>query len=133
MSPEDARVFEAEKKDGVYDEPSVIRMVDARHEFIKDQMFGTCELCEFVCDDTDTYFVFEDSEGTHEVATFFWDWGDKFSISIENIPRFSKWFNDLEYTHTETDEAEHGTLYTHYWLQELAHAYNSEIYPEHYE
>lgn len=74
-----------------------MKIIDALHVDQPNQHFGTCELCEYVADDTDTYLIFELEDGSiKEIPTFHWDWGDKWNVYISNIPAFAAWFNKLE-------------------------------------
>ena len=63
----------------------------------EETQFGTCELC-FSYDVADNpYMVLEFPDGTQAtVDTYYWDWGDYFESTVDNVVDFSAWLSEQE-------------------------------------
>ena len=54
--------------------------------------FGTCELCMRTGTAEEPRFKFEYDDGhTEWVDGYFWDWGDLFTVEIDNTANFAAW------------------------------------------
>lgn len=72
------------------------KLIDVRTQYKEEEVFGTCEICMYTAPDTSYYFKFRDTVtgGEFETAGYIWDWGTKFEIEIDNIPRFAAWLQE---------------------------------------
>lgn len=90
--------------------------------------FGTCELCMYTGETTDTTLVFRWEDGTELRAdTFFWSWGDKFVVYIDNLAEFALWIGKRDFDKDEVMgevKSFHDGGYG--WLNELALEYRAE-------
>lgn len=85
---------------------SNFKLINVRTEHEEEEEFGTCEMCMYTAPDTGYYFEFRDTVTGEEfeVPGFHWEWGTKFEIEIDNIPRFAAWLQERwvpqpEYSH----------------------------------
>ena len=54
--------------------------------------FGTCELCMYTGTAEEPRFKFEYDDGhTEWVDGYYWDWGDLFTVEIDNTANFAAW------------------------------------------
>ena len=75
-----------------------IKLHDYESEFEEDVTFGTCDMCMYVGDAEYPYFYFQYEDGTtKKVEGFFWDYGDLYTIYIDNIPAFAAWLNNQDF------------------------------------
>ena len=75
-----------------------IKLHDYESEIEEDVTFGTCDMCMYVGDAEYPYFYFKYEDGTtKKVEGFYWDYGDLYTISIDNIPAFAAWMNDQDF------------------------------------
>ena len=59
--------------------------------------FGTCELCFSYGVADNPYMVLEFPDGTQAtVDTYYWDWGDYFESTVDNVVDFSAWLSEQE-------------------------------------
>ena len=59
--------------------------------------FGTCELCFSYGVADNPYMVLEFPDGTQAtVETHYWDWGDYFETTVDNVVDFSAWLSEQE-------------------------------------
>ena len=59
--------------------------------------FGTCELCFIFCVADNPYMVLEFPDGMQvTVDTYYWDWGDCFESTVDNVVDFSAWLSEQE-------------------------------------
>ena len=63
----------------------------------EEAQFGTCELCFSFGVADNPYMVLEFPDGTQvKHNTYFWDWGDYFETSVDNVVDFSAWLSERE-------------------------------------
>lgn len=63
----------------------------------EETQFGTCELCFSYGVADNPYMVLEFPDGTQvTVDTYFWDWGDYFESTVDNVVDFSAWLSEQE-------------------------------------
>ena len=63
----------------------------------EETQFGTCELCFSYGVANNPYMVLEFSDGTQvKHKTYYWDWGDYWEYSVENVIDFSAWLSEQE-------------------------------------
>ena len=75
-----------------------IKLHDYESEIEEDVTFGTCDMCMYVGDAEYPYFYFQYEDGTtKKVEGFFWDYGDLYTIYIDNIPAFAAWLNNQDF------------------------------------
>lgn len=73
-----------------------VKLVDFKSE-VKEVEYGTCELCMSTGTEAFEEMLFEYDDGHSEwVELWDWDWGDIFTINIENVPRFAQWLKGQE-------------------------------------
>lgn len=97
-----------------------VKLLDIERETVE-ETYGTCELCMSTGLGTNDTVVFEDT-GTGEVFRvdgYFWEWGDKFEICIENAADFAHWINGMDVP--DANE------YDFAWLQGLVCDYHDDM------
>ena len=63
----------------------------------EETQFGTCELCFSYGIADNPYMVLEFPDGTQVTHnTYFWDLGDYFETSVDNVVDFSAWLSEQE-------------------------------------
>jgi hypothetical protein len=63
----------------------------------EETQFGTCELCFSYGVADNPYMVLEFPDGTQvTLDTYYWDWGDYFESSVDNVVDFSAWLSEQE-------------------------------------
>ena len=63
----------------------------------EETQFGTCELCFSYGIADNPYMVLEFPDGTQAtVDTYYWDWGDYFESTVDNVVDFSAWLSEQE-------------------------------------
>ena len=63
----------------------------------EETQFGTCELCFSYGMADNPYMVLESPDGTQAtVHTYYWDWGDYFESTVDNVVDFSAWLSEQE-------------------------------------
>ena len=63
----------------------------------EETQFGTCELCFSYGVADNPYMVLEFPDGAQvTVDTYFWDWGDYFESTVDNVVDFSAWLSEQE-------------------------------------
>ena len=63
----------------------------------EETQFGTCELCFSYGVADNPYMVLEFPDGTQAtVHTYYWDWGDYFESTVDNVVDFSAWLSERE-------------------------------------
>ena len=63
----------------------------------EETQFGTCELCFSYGVADNPYMVLEFPDGTQAtVDTYYWDWGDYFESTVDNVVDFSAWLSEQE-------------------------------------
>lgn len=88
--------------------------------------FGTCELCMHTGETTDTTLIFQWEDGTEFRAdAFYWSWGDKFDIYIDNLAEFALWICTQDFDKDEVTE-EVSTFGGYSWLEGVAYDYRAE-------
>ena len=91
----------------------------------KDTMFGTCELCFIYGTADNPYMVLEFPDGTQAtVDTYYWDWGDYFESTVDNVVDFSAWLSEQELSEEIVKALKNGGNYT---LTELISEYNWQL------
>lgn len=74
-----------------------LKLID--HESVtKETDFGTCELCASTGEATFTTLIFKRDDGeVLRAETWYWSWGDLFTIDIDNVFDFAAWIKDKEF------------------------------------
>ena len=63
----------------------------------EETQFGTCELCFSYGIADNPYMVLEFPDGTQAtVDAYYWDWGDYFESTVDNVVDFSAWLSEQE-------------------------------------
>ena len=63
----------------------------------EETMFGTCEFCFSYGVADNPYMVLEFPDGTQVTHnTYYWDWGDYFETTVDNVVDFSAWLSEQE-------------------------------------
>ena len=63
----------------------------------EETQFGTCELCFSYGVADNPYMVLEFPDGTQvKHDTYYWDWGDCFESTVDNVVDFSAWLSEQE-------------------------------------
>ena len=71
----------------------------------KGTMFGTCELCFSYGVADNPYMVLEFPDGTQvTLETYYWDWGDYFESSVDNVVDFSAWLSEQELSDEQVED-----------------------------
>ena len=94
----------------------------------KGTMFGTCELCFSYGIADNPYMVLEFPDGTQVTHnTYFWDWGDYFETSVDNVVDFSAWLSEQELSDEDVEALKNDGKYA---LIRLIDEYNSQLEEE---
>lgn len=81
-----------------------IKVIDVGTNPIGTQ-FGTCELCFSYGVVDNPYMVLEFPDGTQvTVDTYYWDWGDYFESSVDNVVDFSAWLSEQELSDEQVED-----------------------------
>ena len=94
----------------------------------EETQFGTCELCFSYGIADNPYIVLEFPDGTqvkHE--TYYWDWGDYFETTIDNVVDFSAWLSEQELSEERAKALKNDGKYT---LIELINEYKWQLEEE---
>ncbi|HFH9833949.1 TPA: hypothetical protein ACGOOI_000819 [Streptococcus suis] len=71
--------------------------------------FGTCELCFSYGIADNPYMVLEFPDGTKvTIETYYWDWGDYFETSVDNVVDFSAWLSEQELSDEDVEALKSG-------------------------
>ena len=71
----------------------------------EETQFGTCELCFSYGVADNPYMVLEFPDGTQVTYnTYYWNWGDYFESSVDNVVDFSAWLSELDLTEEEVED-----------------------------
>ena len=90
--------------------------------------FGTCELCFRYGMADNPYMVLEFPDGTQVTHnTYFWDWGDYFETSVDNVVDFSAWLSEQELSDEDVEALKNDGKYA---LIRLIDEYNSQLEEE---
>ena len=91
----------------------------------EETQFGTCELCFSYGIADNPYMVLEFPDGTQvTVDTYFWDWGDCFESTVDNVVDFSAWLSEQELSEERVKALKNDGKYT---LIELINEYNCQL------
>ena len=75
--------------------------------------FGTCELCFSYGVADNPYMVLEFPDGTQAtVETHYWDWGDYFESTVDNVVDFSAWLSEQELSEERVKALKNNGNYT---------------------
>lgn len=87
----------------------------------QEEQTGTCDLCYGTAWVENGSITVEDENGTEtEIELTEWEWGDYFTIYIDNVVNFSAWLQ-------ERDVEPISQVYAPWiWLRELVEKYNEE-------
>ena len=87
--------------------------------------FGTCELCFSYGIADNPYMVLEFPDETQAtVDTYYWDWGDYFESTVDNVVDFSAWLSEQELSEERVKALKNNGNYT---LIELINEYNRQL------
>ena len=90
-----------------------------------DTQFGTCELCFGYGAADNPYMVLEFPDGTQvKCDTYYWDWGDYFESTVDNVVDFSAWLSEQELSEERVKALKNDGKYT---LIELINEYNWQL------
>ena len=71
----------------------------------EETQFGTCELCFSYGIADNPYMVLEFPDGTQvTVDTCYWDWGDYFETTVDNVVDFSAWLSEQDLSDEDVEE-----------------------------
>lgn len=88
---------------------------------IQEEQTGTCELCFGTAWVENGSITIEDENGKTTVTRLtYWDWGDYYTIYIDNVVNFSAWLQERD-VEPITEETNAWT-----WLDELVEKYSEE-------
>ena len=91
----------------------------------EETQFGTCELCFSFGVADNPYMVLEFPDGTQvTVETYYWDWGDYFETTVDNVVDFSAWLSEQELSEERVKALKNDGKYT---LIELINEYNYRL------
>ena len=86
---------------------------------IQEEQTGTCDLCFGTAWVENGSITVEDENGTEtEIDLTVWDWGDYYTIYIDNVVNFSAWLQEWNVESISTSYA------PWIWLNELVEKYN---------
>ena len=75
----------------------------------EETQFGTCELCFIYGTADNPYMVLEFPDGTQAtVDTYYWDWGDYFETTVDNVVDFSAWLSEQELSDDDVEALKNG-------------------------
>ena len=87
--------------------------------------FGTCELCFSYGIADNPYMVLEFPDGTQVTHnTYYWNLGDYFETTVDNVVDFSAWLSEQELSDEEVEDLKSDGEYT---LIELINEYNWQL------
>ena len=79
----------------------------------EETQFGTCELCFSYGIADNPYMVLEFPDGTQvTVETHYWDWGDYFESTVDNVVDFSAWLSERELSDDDVEALKNDGKYT---------------------
>lgn len=88
---------------------------------IQEEQTGTCDLCFGTAMVENGSITVEDENGkTTEIHLTYWNWGDYYTIYIDNVVNFSAWLQERD-VEPITEETNAWT-----WLDELVEKYSEE-------
>ena len=88
---------------------------------IQEEQTGTCEVCFGTAMVENGSITVEDENGkTTKISLTWWDWGDYYTIYIDNVVNFSAWLQERD-VEPITEETNAWT-----WLDELVEKYSEE-------
>lgn len=88
---------------------------------VQEEQTGTCELCFGTAMVENGSITVEDENGNKtEINLTVWDWGDYYTIYIDNVVNFSAWLQERD-VELITEETNAWT-----WLDELVEKYSEE-------
>ena len=91
----------------------------------EETQFGTCELCFSYGVADNPYMVLEFPDGTQvTVETYYWDWGDYYEVTVDNVVDFSAWLSEQELSEEGVKALKNDGKYT---LIELINEYNWQL------
>ena len=91
----------------------------------EETQFGTCELCFSYGIADNPYMVLEFPDGTQVTHnTYYWNWGDYFETTVDNVVDFSAWLSEQELSDEEVEDLKSDGEYT---LIELINEYNWQL------
>ena len=94
----------------------------------EETQFGTCELRFSYGVADNPYMVLEFPDGTQVTHnTYFWDWGDYFGTSVDNVVDFSAWLSEQELSDEDVEALKNDGKYA---LIRLIDEYNSQLEEE---
>lgn len=97
------------------------KVIEYKSDIRKEQT-GTCELCFGTAFVENGSITVEDENGKATVIPLtWWDWGDYYTIYIDNVVNFSAWLQARE-AEPITEESDAWP-----WLDELAEKYSEEV------
>ena len=71
----------------------------------EETQFGTCELCFSYGIADKPYMALEFPDGTQVTHnTYYWDWGDYFESSVDNVVDFSAWLSEQELSDEQVED-----------------------------
>lgn len=101
-----------------------VRLLDY-NEYSQETTFGTCDLCMYTGTAENPTFTFEFTDTAtgektvRDVEGYMWDWGDYFTVYIDNVALFGDWLEDNIITVT-TKNMDYGDL------QQLVYRFDDE-------
>ena len=94
----------------------------------EETQFGTCELCFGYGTADNPYMVLEFPDGTQVTHnTYYWDWGDYFETTVDNVVDFSAWLSEQELADEYVGALKNNNKYT---LIGLINDYNWQLEEE---
>ena len=91
----------------------------------EEMQFGTCELCFSFGVVDNPYMVLEFPDGTQVTHnTYYWDWGDYFETTVDNVVDFSAWLSEQELADEYVGALKNNNRYT---LIGLINDYNWQL------
>ena len=89
---------------------------------IQEEQTGTCEVCFGTAMVENGYITVEDENGkTTKISLTYWNWGDYFTIYVDNVINFSAWLQEKNVEPIDYDYIDEWT-----WLDALVDEYNEE-------
>ena len=79
----------------------------------EETQFGTCELCFSYGVADNPYMVLEFPDGTQvTLDIYYWDWGDYFESTVDNVVDFSAWLSEQELSEERVKALKNNGKYT---------------------
>lgn len=95
------------------------------HSDIQEEQTGTCEVCFGTALVENGYITVEDENGIKtDIYLTYWDWGDFYTIDIDNVVNFSAWLQERDVE--PIDDVNEWS-----WLDQLVEEYNEGQEDEH--